>query len=66
MDKEVLLEFVERDVSIRSICRETGKSLGSVRHWLNKYGLSTLLARIDRPQIALCRPQEGVHDDHHE
>lgn len=39
MDKGYLQEKLTLRVPLREIATETGKSLGSVRHWVKKYGL---------------------------
>lgn len=41
MDKEVLRKLVESSLSIRQIAKHTGKSIGSIRHWLVKHELNT-------------------------
>jgi hypothetical protein len=41
MEKEYLESLVEQGLSIREISIIIQKSNGSVRHWLNKYGLKT-------------------------
>lgn len=48
MKKEDLLEYISDDLSTREIAKKTGRSQGSVRYWLNKYGLHTSLANINR------------------
>lgn len=41
MDEKSLQEMVDRGMSMRLIAEATGKSLGSVRYWLKKYGIKT-------------------------
>ena len=41
IDRETLLELVERGLSIRQIAVEVGLSFQAVRHWLTKFGLRT-------------------------
>jgi hypothetical protein len=41
MEKEELCALIGKGLSVRGISAVTGKSNGSVRHWLNKYGLQT-------------------------
>jgi hypothetical protein len=41
MNKEELAVLVNSGLSIRGISEKTGKSCGSIRYWLSKYGLKT-------------------------
>ena len=41
VDRETLLELVERGMSVRQIGTEVGLGCASVRYWLAKYGLQT-------------------------
>lgn len=41
MDEKSLQGMVDRGMSMRLIAEATGKSLGSVRYWLKKYGIKT-------------------------
>jgi transposase len=55
IDRETLLELVERGMSVRQIGEEIGLAYTSVRHWLAKYGLQSdplQYARSDREKPA--------------
>ncbi len=41
VDRETLVELVERGMSVRQIGNELGLSFGAVQHWLAKYELKT-------------------------
>jgi len=41
MDKTILEDFIQQGLSQRGIASAVGKSQGSVKHWLKKYGLKT-------------------------
>jgi transposase len=41
VDRETLLELVERGLSVRQISEEIGLAYTSVRHWLAKHGLQS-------------------------
>jgi transposase len=41
VERETLLELVERGLSVRQISGEVGLSYTTVRHWLAKYGLQS-------------------------
>jgi transposase len=41
MEREELQKLIDKNLSIRDICKELDKSYSSVRHWLGKYGLKT-------------------------
>lgn len=41
MKQDILIRYIEAGKSIREIATLEGKSAGSIRHWLRKYGLST-------------------------
>lgn len=42
MDKKQLEIYIEQNLTIRKIAQETKKSPSSIRHWLKKYGLTTV------------------------
>lgn len=41
MEREELQKLIDKNFSIRDICKELDKSYSAVRHWLGKYGLKT-------------------------
>ena len=41
MDKQLLIELIEKGLSQREIGKEIGKCQTTVKHWLKKYGLKT-------------------------
>lgn len=41
MDRELLIELIERNLSTRKIGDEVGKGESSIKYWLKKYGLKT-------------------------
>jgi transposase-like protein len=41
LDREALCECVERGMSVRQIAAEMDRSVGTIRHWLKRYGLRT-------------------------
>jgi len=41
MDKEFLIERIDKDMSINQIAKEVGKSPNTVTYWLNKFKLKT-------------------------
>ena len=41
MEREELQKLIDKNLSIRDICKELDKSYSAVRHWLGKYGLKT-------------------------
>lgn len=41
MEREELQKLIDKNLSIRGICKELNKSYSAVRHWLKKYGLKT-------------------------
>ena len=41
MERELLENLIEKNLSTREISKETGKSQTTVRHWLKKFDLKT-------------------------
>jgi hypothetical protein len=56
MEKVELQDMVSRGLSLKLMSEETGKSIGTVRYWLKKYGLKTeyepLLLNLDDVESA--------------
>lgn len=70
MNELLLKKLVEEGNSIRAISQETGKSYGSIRHWLKKYKIKTLFVTQPRkkkfskedliPIVARCKNYSEV------
>lgn len=41
MDKEALIVMIEDGLSLRGIAKASDHSLGSIKHWMRKFGLKT-------------------------
>jgi hypothetical protein len=41
LSRDVLVELVARDLTIRAIADEVARSVATVRYWMNRYGLRT-------------------------
>jgi hypothetical protein len=46
MNKNKLIDLIERNFSTWKIAKETNKSQSTVRHWLKKFGLTTLKDKV--------------------
>lgn len=51
MEKELLVNMLNDNKSLRQIAKMTGKSLGSVRHWVSKYELE----KINNINCEICK-----------
>ena len=49
LSREELTELVERQLTLAQIAAEVGRSVSGVRHWMDKYELSTARARCNPP-----------------
>jgi transposase len=45
VEREALVDFIERGMSVRQIAAKSGMSATTIRYWLKKYGLATRPAR---------------------
>ena len=43
MKKEILVKYINENLSINDISKKIGKSKTTIRYWLNKYKLKTKL-----------------------
>ena len=54
MEKELLVSLIEQKLTQREIADKVNKSQTTVRHWLNKYDLSTNYQKKPRGKIHYC------------
>jgi transposase len=61
LEKDELARLVEEGLTLREIANRFDRGLGTVRHWMNRYGLKTGRRRrpipVDRPKRARMRCQ---------
>lgn len=51
MEKEILVNYIEKDFNLVQIGKEVGKAPSTITYWLNKYGLKTNhLSFKDKPK----------------
>lgn len=56
MNRELLENLIEKNLSIREISKETGKSPTAVRHWLKKFDLKTNpISTFEKSKISICK-----------
>lgn len=53
MEKHILNDLVNENLSIQEISTRTGKSKTSIRHWLKKYELKTAWSLQEKKQIKI-------------
>ena len=61
LDRDLLADLVARDLTVREIAAEVGRSTATVRHWLARYGLKTTATARGRKSRG--RPQDRFEDD---
>ena len=65
LERELLAELVARDLTVRQIAEEVGRSPATVRHWLRRYDLKTTSAARRRKTRGLPQARfEGSCEVH--
>lgn len=56
MDRELLENLIEKNLSTREISKETGKSQTTIRHWLKKFDLKTNpISGFEKKKNSICK-----------
>jgi very-short-patch-repair endonuclease len=56
MERELLENLIEKNLSTREISKETGKSQTTVIHWLKKFDLKTnSISGFEKTKISICK-----------
>lgn len=64
MERSLLQELIDRDLSTRQVAEEVGKSQTTVQYWLRRHGLRTTdAARVRRRRAVELRATCRVHGD---
>lgn len=51
MEKELIINLINKGFSISKISKETGKSISSIRHWMKKFKLKTKNPNVKERKI---------------
>lgn len=66
MKKEELESLIQQNYSVRQIASATGKSYSSIRHWLNKFDLSTnWVGKPAEKKCLRCKEKTYVYTNKH-